>query len=398
MNGLTPGNQHFRGETLGMRSLAIAAMLGLLAGARASAAEPAATMFLCDPVHSGVHAADALGVKLAPRWRFRTNQLNRSTPVVLDGVVYVGSNNGRFYALDAASGKPRWAFAAAGPVNSSATVRAGVVYFADDHAVYALDARTGAKRWRARFGPDVAHPGHDWDFFQSSPTVAGRRLYVGSGDGNLYAFDAATGAPAWTFATKGRVRSTPAVAGGTVYVGSFDGNLYAINAESGTLRWRFKTKGNPDFPIGEVQSSPSVDGTTVFFGSRDGFLYAVDSRSGKKRWSVDEHESWVISSPAFANGTVFYGSSDGNAMRAIDERTGKRRWSFDAQGRVWSSPLLLDGRVYFGTGGGEVDWLDARKGTMLGFADSEGTIYSSIGEGDSTIFYASDDGYVYAVK
>ena len=85
-------------------------------------------------------------------------------------------------------------------------------------------------------------------------------------------------------------------------------------------------------------------------------------------------------------------------MRAIDERTGKRRWSFDAQGRVWSSPLLLDGRVYFGTGGGEVYWLDARKGTMLGFADSEGTIYSSIGEGDSTIFYASDDGYVYAVK
>ena len=115
VQGPTPGNRQPGVEPLGMRSLALAAMLGLLAGAPASAAEPAAAMFLCDPVHSGGHAADALGIKLAPLWRFRTNQLNRSTPVISDGVVYVGSNNGRFYALDAANGKPRWAFAAAGP-------------------------------------------------------------------------------------------------------------------------------------------------------------------------------------------------------------------------------------------------------------------------------------------
>ena len=379
-----------------MRSLALAAMLGLLAGAPASAAELAAAMFLCDPVHSGVHAADALGIKLAPRWRFRTNQLNRSTPVVMDGVVYVGSNNGRFYALDAASGKPRWAFAAAGPVNSSATVRAGVVYFADDHAVYALDARTGAKRWRARFGPDVAHPGHDWDFFQSSPTVAGGRLYVGSGDGNLYAFDAATGATAWTFATKGRVRSTPAVAGGTVYVGSFDGNLYAISAESGTLRWHFKTKGNADFPIGEVQSSPSVDGTTVFFGSRDGFLYAVDSGC-TKRWSVDEHESW--GSPArrcecYGVLRLFGRQRDARDPRAnreapLEFRCPRPRLVVAAAAR--RTRLLRNRRRRS---------LLARRpqGDHARFADSEGTIYSSIGEGSSTIVYASDDGYVYAVK
>jgi len=363
-----------------------------------AAGAPAPVAFLCDAAHTGVCPQTEIAAQPKPLWRFFTDRLNRSTPAYHDGVLFVGSNSGMFYALDAGTGRPRWSFAAHEPVASSPAVSGGRVYFAAARTLYALDERNGRPVWRHAFGPDLPHPGHQWDFFQSSPTVVGSRLFVGSGDGSIDAFDAATGRAIWKYRTGGRVRLTPAVWDGAVYAGSFDGAVYALNAQTGALLWRFKTAGNPDFPIGEVQSSPSIDGGTAFFGSRDGFLYAVDARTGTKKWSVDENESWVISSPAVQGGIVYYGSSDGNALRAVDEATGARKWSYDAQGRVWSSPVLVGGRAFIGAGDGEVWIVDAATGKMSGYLDSEGTIYSSVCVANGSVFYTSDDGYVYAAR
>src|SRR5579872_328803 len=93
-----------------------------------------AAMFRCDAAHTGICAPAQMRDTLQPRWRLFTGNLNRSTPAYADGLVYVGSNNGNLYALDAASGHVRWQFHARGPVNSSAAVNGGVVYFADDRA------------------------------------------------------------------------------------------------------------------------------------------------------------------------------------------------------------------------------------------------------------------------
>jgi eukaryotic-like serine/threonine-protein kinase len=57
---------------------------------------------------------------------------------------------------------------------------------------------------------------------------------VGSGDDNLYALNAATGTPLWSYTTGGGVGSSPAVANGVVYVGSGDDNLYAFGLSGGT--------------------------------------------------------------------------------------------------------------------------------------------------------------------
>jgi outer membrane protein assembly factor BamB len=75
----------------------------------------------------------------------------------------------------------------------------------------------------------------------SSPAVANKVVYVGSDDHELYAFDAlggdasCSGVPRtctalWTATTGGTIDSSPAVTGGVVYVGSSDGNLYAFDA------------------------------------------------------------------------------------------------------------------------------------------------------------------------
>lgn len=273
------------------------------------------------------------------------------------------------------------------------------VYVADDRALYAFDAQTGALEWRHEFGATLPHPGFQWDFFDSSPTVVGARIYIGSGDGGIYALNRKNGTTMWVYRTHGRVRSTPAVAGGTVYAGSFDGRLYALSERDGRLRWIFKTKStNPGFPLGEIQSSPAVDRGIVFFGSRDSYLYALDARTGKQLWSHGEGGSWVVSSAAISGGVVYYGTSDGDLVRALDERTGVQRWSFDAQGRVWASPLIAGDRLYFGIGTAPLLWLDTRTGRVKGVAQSEGTIYSSAAIGGGMLYYTSDDGYVYALQ
>ena len=172
-----------------------------------------------------------------------------SSPAVVNGVVYVGSLDGKLYAFDAdastncSSGvvacSPLWTATTGGRVVGSPAVANGNVYIgSDDNKLYAFDAagitncsgspKTCLPLWTATAGDNV----------QSSPVVSGAVVYVGSDDGNLYAFDAAgtTGCagspkvctPLWTAPTGGPINSSPAVSGGIVYVGSDDHRLYAL--------------------------------------------------------------------------------------------------------------------------------------------------------------------------
>ena len=101
----------------------------------------------------------------------------------------------------------------------SPTVVNGVVYVgSDDHNVYSLNATTGAQLWNYTTG----------SYVDSSPAVVNGTVYVGSDDNNVYALNAATGAKLWNYATGSAVFSSPAVSNLVVYVGSNDGNLYAI--------------------------------------------------------------------------------------------------------------------------------------------------------------------------
>jgi eukaryotic-like serine/threonine-protein kinase len=97
--------------------------------------------------------------------------------------------------------------------------------------------RFGGLQWRIQTGGMV----------ESSPTVSGGVVYIGSGDGYLYALDALTGEERWRFGTGRAITSTPTLAGGLVYVGSRDGSFFALDAKSGRQRWRVAT--GPDAPL-----------------------------------------------------------------------------------------------------------------------------------------------------
>ena len=89
--------------------------------------------------------------------------------------------------------------------------------------------------------PDSESMPDPFDFYLSSPAVANGLVYFGSGDGNIYAVDGASGALKWKFTAGDVVHASPAIAGGLVLVGSWDTNFYALDAATGAERWRFKT-------------------------------------------------------------------------------------------------------------------------------------------------------------
>jgi len=186
-----------------------------------------------------------------------------------------------------------WTSSAGSSVESSPAVVNGVVYVgSSDGRLYAFNSQTGATRWIATTG----------SFVRSSPAVANGVVYVGSDDGRLYAFNSQTGATRWVATTRGRVRSSPAVANGVVYVGSFDHKLYAFNSATGQILWT----ASADYWI---FSSPAVANGVVYVGSDDGRLYAFNSQTGAKLW-VATTGSFVESSPAVVNGVVYVGSFD----------------------------------------------------------------------------------------
>jgi hypothetical protein len=229
-------------------------------------------------------------------------------------------------------------------------------------------------------------------------------VLFGSGDGHLYAVDAATGAARWRVATGGRVRSSPAVAGGRVFVGSMDGTLYAVGLRTGRLVWQFDTEGHTlesakfGFDRRTIQSSPAVVDGRVFVGARDGHLYALDAGTGRLLWKVDHDRSWVITSPAVAGGLVYAGSSDARFVQAVDVATGRERWRFTSERPVWSSPAVAGNLLYVGDGSGTIYAVNRRTGAEQWRYRSGRRIYSSPVPADGMLYVGNADGGAYALR
>jgi outer membrane protein assembly factor BamB len=349
--------------------------------ATAAPSTPVVPMFRGGPTHSGVQAGAAPHEFHRVRWTFPTGGSIVSSPVLLDGVIFFGSNDNNVYAVAADSGRQLWAHATGGPVAATPAIAGGLVYVGSyDGRFYALDAKTGAARWKFRTGgerrfeakgvhglqPHTQTIADPYDLYLSSPVVANGIVYFGSGDGNVYALDAATGAARWKFATGDVVHASPVFADGVVYVGSWDSWFYAIDAATGKQRWRFH--GGEDALVHNqvgFQSSPAVVDGVVYTGCRDANLYALDAKTGAEKWKVSHNGSWVITSPAVADGKIYYATSDSALYNVVDAASGKSL--VQEQGNAWmfSSPAVAGDVVVIGVSNGSLEARDRSNGKVL---------------------------------
>jgi outer membrane protein assembly factor BamB len=220
----------------------------------------------------------------------------------------------------------------------------GVVYVADTSGtVYALDLAGGAERWRQSL---TSHGPLD-------ATIADGSLFVSGGpDGILDALDPADGAVRWQ-APVGTT-TVPAFDAASVYEAG--GGFRALDATTGATRWLDATGD-------DVLGAASVANGIAYLGaSHDppyGHLRAVDARTGVELWQADR-----LSSPTVVDGVAYAGSGDGE-VSARDAGTGRERWKITLPG-VTREPAFAEGMLYIlSEGDGSVHALDAATGSEI---------------------------------
>ena len=362
----------------------------VLVNVAASAFGQNAVMFRADARHSGIY--DAVGVPQYSKvkWKFPTRGQVISSPAVAGDTVYVGSGDHHLYAINLEAGTLKWKFKTGGRVSSSPAVAGGAVYFGSyDGSFYAVDAATGKLNWKfqtageRRFSAKHLHGAEPaaetmpdpFDFYLSSPAIDHGVVYFGSGDGNVYALETASGALKWKFQTADVVHASPAVADGTVFVGSWDSYFYALDAATGKEKWRFKTGEDATIhnQVG-IQSSAVVAGGVVYFGCRDSNLYALDARSGDKKWAFSNKGSWVIGSPVVQDGRVYFSTSDSGLLYALDARTAAPLFSLKFIWPMFSSPTIAGNTLYIGSHAGKLIAIDLRTQKPAWTFDTDGSL------------------------
>jgi len=348
-------------------------------------------------------ATDTVG-DLGQEWFFSSRDVVTATPAVAGQTVYVGDWSGRFYALDLATGGPRWTFDAprhekvyAGQIVSSAAVAdvpdlGRTVVFGSGKTLFALDARTGEERWRHELG----EPGNTTEptEIESSPVIVGDLVVFGYDVHNqpgfragVRALDVATGELVWDFdPDQGEeptgcvdVWSSPSVdeERGLVFAGTgncttapdgwgpYTEAIFALDLATGEPRWSYQPHepNNDDFDFAASPNLFSAGGQDlVGLGNKDAAYYAVDRETGEEVWWVQATQPGLpdpgsnysfggfIGPTAVADGLVVGGTAVGDCpcLHAIDAASGEIVWQSDRPGPTYAAAAEANGVVFLG--------------------------------------------------
>jgi len=299
-------------------------------------------------------------------WKIKFDE-SGSSPVIADGVLYVGSADGGVYALDPNTGEAKWRFQT-GESLSPAT-SGGQVATVPRGTSVADQMIGGMNAAEEQSGQGIRR-------VDMTPSVENGTVFVGSGDHSFYAIDAATGKKKWSYVAGSGMASNnntgypvPAalLSNGTAYFVT-DHGLHALDAVTGRRKWLFETWN--EIPVFGVKRAPAglVLGNDIIFltawanldpNTQKSFLYAVDSESGRAKW-VTGVGGWDITAPAAAKGLAFFAvedpgptptsSSGRETLYAINAGDGKVKWKVGAEKKFGTPRLLIaDNMIYFGT-------------------------------------------------
>jgi outer membrane protein assembly factor BamB len=309
-------------------------------------------------------------------------------------VVFIGSCNGVFRAVDLRSGTVRWETV----VNTD-----GVQYFfhgdpaaVGDRIVAAADRATGAnahgfdrgsgkEMWRHPIGRGAAGP----------LASLGTLVYATTMEGQLLAFDAPSGAVRWTAPIKVLGFEGPAAADGRVFVAAVDGHVHALDAASGRELWR-RQLGAP------ALTTPLIVGAEVYVGTADATVHRLARGDGRVLASRKVDATLKPASvPVHASSDLLVllndASADYRRILALSPALDVVRWQVDAEKNWTTSRIFTWGDVIvMGTTTGDVIGYCAKTGARTWTQTVKGSVRAIGGSGD-TLLVGTRTGTLYAL-
>jgi polyvinyl alcohol dehydrogenase (cytochrome) len=356
----------------------------LLSSSAAAASLNSYPAYLGGPAHDSyassattITIANATALQAVWKWTPPGGDLTAS-PIVNGGIVYIGTENGDFYAINAATGAMKWhkvlsiSNCANSGIVSSATVakdpesgKLTVYVGAGDHYLYALNASSGATIWRHLIGPATSN--NDYYNF-SSPTIANGHIYYGvatacgAGYDGMVALDQHTGAQTGVYYTSGSaavegasVYTSAAVApDGSVFLTTGDDNGASTNDSTAIVKLAGVTLArlagyqipglvgkNMDFNASATLFS---DAGTPAVGACDknGVFYARKQSDMSALWQDTLGIPPPVDSLAFCGGSAVYNGADlfiGADATASGAPPGSIYELTASGAKVWETPL-----------------------------------------------------------
>ncbi|WP_436774126.1 FGLLP motif-containing membrane protein [Yinghuangia sp. YIM S09857] len=272
-------------------------------------------------------------------WFFSVKGVRFTTaPTVEQGVVYVGAQDGTVFAIDVATGKERWRFAAKHALGGAPVHYEGMVFVVGDR-LYAIDAETGQQVWDFAGRPE-----------STVAAIAGK-VFASDPKGDLHALDARTGTEDDVDLGQrngGKVNQVHS----TLIVLPDGGGVSAFSPFD--AKWLWRIEHEPVLP------PPAVGDDRIFFATSDGRIVMREDRlmGDQEDWDVDPGKP--LSPPAADDDHVYVTTGDGQ-LRALDTENGTPAWSFPTGGGP-SAPASVGGIVYVGDNKGMFFAVDAETG------------------------------------
>lgn len=336
----------------------------------------------------------AVGVELAdqyaPVWAFETGGAVLSSPTVVNGVVYVGSEDKHLYAIDGASGQLKWKYEAKALIDASPVVVDGVVYVGTDGGVlHAINAETGEEVWAFEADGRISGEAGVTTITDDDGKTT-KVVLAGSHDGSLYCLDAATGAKRWAYETGDYINCGITLDRGTVVLGGCDTFLHLVDLRSGEGKGKVALGG-------EVSGTPALANGFAYLGHMQNEVVAVNLDTNQVAWRFADRNFPYVGAPALAGDRLIIGSR-GRRLYCLDRNTGEELWGILTHGGVEGGPVIAGERAIFGSAGGRLSIINIVNGETVWQHDLGGAINVSPAVVPGLVVVGSEDGSIYAFK
>ncbi len=280
-------------------------------------------------------------------WESRGDGGSFGPPAIDGDTVYVGSADGRLYALAVATGRERWRYQSEEDLSTRPAVADGLVLVASlRDTLFAIEAKSGAWKWH-----------HRREAKTSGLTVFGA--------------------------------ASARVGGGSAYAAYSDGFVAALEIASGKVRWEEKLS-----PPGDQLDVDSLqlDGGRLYAAAYSGAVLAVDARTGKTLWKAVTPSASRL---ALAPGAVI--AVTPASVVALAANDGSAVWTAPLEGSPWSEPIVAGRWLLVPAGDGGLRWIEAASGRLLRVFDAGTGVSGTPAVAGRRVYVLSNGGDLFAL-